>query len=39
MTTGMKDIVSDPVWGDCFELVRLTSETALIKQIAGTMCF
>ena len=34
-----QDIMSDPVWGDCFELVRLTSETALIEQIKGTYVF
>ena len=34
-----QDIVSDPAWGDCFEVVRLTSETALIEQIAGNYAF
>ena len=34
-----QDIVSDPAWGDCFEVVRLTSETALIEQIAGNYVF
>ena len=34
-----QDIMSDPVWGDCFELVRLTRETALIEQIKGTYVF
>ena len=34
-----QDIAPDPVWGDCFELVRLTSETALIEEITGRYVF
>ena len=34
-----QDIVSDPVWSDCFEVVRLTSESALIEQVAGNYVF
>ena len=34
-----QDIVSDPVWGDCFKVVRLTSESALIEKIAGNYVF
>ena len=39
MTTGRTGYNVRPVWGDCFELVRLTRETALIEQIKGPYVF